>query len=95
MYVDPSPYRSTGVELWTDGRSYSPRVLRRTTRFAYGIFTVRPPSADQIGELADAMVAAGVADDSGKSRSAWGFRHPGRAPRTAWGWVPAAIRPGD
>ena len=59
MYVEPAPYRPGGVELWTGGRSYAPWVLRRTARFASGIFTVQPPSVEDIRALGDAMLAAG------------------------------------
>ena len=59
MYLEPSPYRNGGPDVWIGGTSFSPWMLRRTVRYAKGLFPVLPPTDEQFGELAAAMKAAG------------------------------------
>lgn len=59
VYIEPGPYRPGGPEIWTAGKFFSPWMIRRAVAYAKGLFTIFPPSEEQMAELGDAMHAAG------------------------------------
>ena len=59
VYVEPSPYRPEGPDLWIGGKVVSPWMLRRTVAYGKGFFPIVPPSRDELALLADMMTAAG------------------------------------
>lgn len=59
VWVEPKPFRPSGVSMYFGGRSLAPHVVRRVTRFGSGVFTLVPPSADELRGLDEALAAAG------------------------------------
>ncbi len=58
--VVPEPYRlGRGVTLWTGGRSLIPAIQRRLVTHSQGLFLLKPPSAEELGQLDIALQAAG------------------------------------
>jgi alkanesulfonate monooxygenase SsuD/methylene tetrahydromethanopterin reductase-like flavin-dependent oxidoreductase (luciferase family) len=64
VYVEPKAYRPTGPELWIGGRSLHGPALRRTVRYANGLFLIQPPSEDELARLDAALQEAGRSLDS-------------------------------
>jgi probable F420-dependent oxidoreductase len=58
-YIEPQPYRPGGPTLWIGGRSLHPNALRRTVRYAKGLFLIAPPSPEELAGLWEAMAQAG------------------------------------
>lgn len=59
VYVEPSPYRPGGPQLWFGGLPTSPWSIRRTVDYGTGFFPVGLSDAAQLDPLRTAMAAAG------------------------------------
>lgn len=57
--LEPGPYRVGGPDIWTGGKIFSPWMVRRAVAYGKGLYPIIPPTHDQMGELGDAMRAAG------------------------------------
>jgi probable F420-dependent oxidoreductase len=58
-WVEPSPYRRGGPDMWMGGLQCAPWVVRRAVKYAKGFFCILPPTDVQLAELREAMTAAG------------------------------------
>ena len=58
-YVEPQPFKPSGVTMWTGGRTLIPAILRRLVRYSSGLFLLRPPPPEELDEIAAAMNEAG------------------------------------
>ena len=58
-WVEPSPFRQGGPELWMGGLQSAAWTVRRAAKYATGYFCILPPTDEQIAELRDALTAAG------------------------------------
>jgi len=63
-YIEPQPYRDTGVTLWTGGQALIPPILRRLVAYSQGLFVLQPPTREEHAEIRAAMEAAGRDYDS-------------------------------
>jgi len=63
VYVEPTPYRPGGPNLWFGGRGLQPHLLRRAVRFGKGYWPVVPLTEEETGQLRAALEAAGRSFD--------------------------------
>ena len=59
MHVEPQPHRAGGPPVWIGGRAFAPFVKRRAVAYGQGLFTIVPPSPDQLAELREDLDRAG------------------------------------
>lgn len=63
VYCEPSPLRPSGPTLWFGGQHMHPRLLRRLVEHGSGFHPFGAPTSDDLGRLANAMLAAGRSMD--------------------------------
>ncbi|TAL01144.1 MAG: TIGR03619 family F420-dependent LLM class oxidoreductase [Rhodospirillaceae bacterium] len=56
-YLYPEPYRAGGIPLWTGGRALGAPMRRRLARYSKGLFLLKPPSPEELKELAQELAA--------------------------------------
>lgn len=59
VYVEPSPWSSSGPELWFGGDGFSQRLVRRTVRYGKGCWPIKPLTPEEMSILRQAMEQAG------------------------------------
>jgi alkanesulfonate monooxygenase SsuD/methylene tetrahydromethanopterin reductase-like flavin-dependent oxidoreductase (luciferase family) len=59
IFVEPQPFKPTGVTLWTGGLTLIPPILARLVRYSTGLFLLHPPEKEELDQIEAAMTAAG------------------------------------